>query len=130
MNPQSEEGLVMTILVRCPNGHVLHIKEKHAGKSGLCPHCHARIDVPASRTPPPHGTARPPLAGKKETRDRPAQARQEPWHASENEQAGAKLTGSAMVRHKKPCPNCAKLIPYWYATCPYCKSPMSTLAKL
>ena len=36
----------MLIEVRCPNGHVLHVKEKHAGKIGACPHCSTPVRVP------------------------------------------------------------------------------------
>jgi anti-anti-sigma factor len=36
----------MLIEVRCPNGHLLHVKEKHAGKMGACPRCSAPVRVP------------------------------------------------------------------------------------
>ncbi len=36
----------MAISVRCPNGHDLRVKDEFAGKSGLCPHCRCRIQVP------------------------------------------------------------------------------------
>ena len=36
----------MAITAKCPNGHVLKVKDEFAGKSGLCPHCHSRILVP------------------------------------------------------------------------------------
>jgi len=36
----------MPIIVTCPTGHVLHIDDKHAGRSGRCPHCHALVHVP------------------------------------------------------------------------------------
>lgn len=36
----------MSIRVVCPNGHVLKVKESLAGKTGLCPHCKARVEVP------------------------------------------------------------------------------------
>ena len=36
----------MSIQVDCPNGHSLSVKDKFAGKSGLCPRCKARIQVP------------------------------------------------------------------------------------
>src|SRR5690606_18975421 len=39
-------GNTMAIDVICPNGHLLRLKEKYAGTAGLCPHCHARIQVP------------------------------------------------------------------------------------
>jgi adenylate cyclase len=37
----------MAIQVVCPNGHALKIKDHYAGKTGSCPICKARIQVPA-----------------------------------------------------------------------------------
>jgi len=36
----------MSIRVVCPNGHVLKVKDALAGKTGLCPLCKARVQVP------------------------------------------------------------------------------------
>lgn len=36
----------MPIEVRCPNGHLLHVKTIYAGKIGLCPRCSAPVVVP------------------------------------------------------------------------------------
>ena len=36
----------MLIEVQCPNGHLLHVKDKHAGKMGACPRCAAPVKVP------------------------------------------------------------------------------------
>jgi hypothetical protein len=36
----------MSIRVICPNGHVLNVKDTLAGKSGLCPKCKAKVEVP------------------------------------------------------------------------------------
>jgi hypothetical protein len=36
----------MGITTKCANGHVLRVKDEFAGKSGLCPHCRARVFVP------------------------------------------------------------------------------------
>jgi len=36
----------MGIKVSCPNGHTIKVKDKFAGKTGLCPACKARIKVP------------------------------------------------------------------------------------
>ena len=39
----------MSIRVVCPNGHTLKVKNSLAGKTGLCPVCKARIQVPRLR---------------------------------------------------------------------------------
>lgn len=44
----------MSIKVTCPNGHPLQVKNEFAGKTGLCPHCNARIVVPQ---PEPQGVS-------------------------------------------------------------------------
>ena len=36
----------MSITVTCPTGHLLHVEDKYAGRSGRCPHCHALVHVP------------------------------------------------------------------------------------
>jgi anti-anti-sigma factor len=36
----------MSITITCPRGHVLHVEDKYAGRSGKCPHCHALVHVP------------------------------------------------------------------------------------
>ena len=36
----------MSIPVTCPKGHKLQVKEKYAGKTGLCPFCLSSLEVP------------------------------------------------------------------------------------
>jgi hypothetical protein len=36
----------MAIEIQCPNQHLLRVKDEFAGKVGLCPHCHAKVQVP------------------------------------------------------------------------------------
>jgi len=36
----------MSIRVVCENGHELKVKDKYAGKVGICPHCEVRVSVP------------------------------------------------------------------------------------
>ena len=38
----------MWITVTCSMGHVLHVEDKHVGRSGRCPHCHVLVHVPKS----------------------------------------------------------------------------------
>jgi hypothetical protein len=42
----SREDRLMSIRVMCPNGHVLNVKDDLAGRSGLCPTCKARVQIP------------------------------------------------------------------------------------
>lgn len=36
----------MSIELTCPQGHKLKVKDRYAGKMGLCPHCGSRVRVP------------------------------------------------------------------------------------
>jgi len=39
----------MGIQVECPNGHSFKVKDKYAGKKGLCPHCEGQVIVQVTR---------------------------------------------------------------------------------
>jgi hypothetical protein len=125
---------LMAIEVTCPNGHKLQIKEKYAGKSGLCPRCQARIDVPAlgaseelidlvARPAAPQGAD----AGREATPTAPAHdphdalADDEPAAAAHApSRGGESLLSSAVIRHRKVCPQCYQVVPIWYARCTHC----------
>lgn len=38
----------MSIIVVCPNGHSLAVKDAFAGRRGLCPMCRAEIAIPSA----------------------------------------------------------------------------------
>ena len=38
----------MSIQLLCPNGHALQVREAYAGKTGVCPLCRARVQIPKS----------------------------------------------------------------------------------
>ncbi|MDH3717727.1 MAG: GYF domain-containing protein [Planctomycetota bacterium] len=40
----------MGIRFYCPRGHKLNVKSFLAGKTGYCPHCHARVEIPLEST--------------------------------------------------------------------------------
>jgi hypothetical protein len=40
----------MSIKVVCPNGHALTVSDKLAGRSGRCPACKARVQIPQHRS--------------------------------------------------------------------------------
>ena len=119
----------MAIKVTCPNGHVLEVKEKYAGQSGLCPHCRARVQVPKVQSvseddvlailgppkPPP-----PPLPPPSEEF-----VHQEPRHDETKEESGISLLGSALLRRKKACPQCGDIISFAFTVCPRCGTRLS-----
>jgi anti-sigma B factor antagonist len=121
----------MSIKVTCPNGHTLQVKSEFAGKSGLCPHCKARIVVPkpdagaiseddllailgpprviprtpASSEPPPH---------------HPAAHKEEP-----KKESAATSGDSSFLRRKRVCPKCCEIISISHVDCPRCRTPLS-----
>ncbi len=132
----------MSIKVTCPNGHALQVKSEFAGKSGLCPHCKARIVVPqperqavsedellellgpprvvprstVATEPPPH---HPPAGHKDEPK------KEEPKTQEPKKEGAAAPTGSSLLRRKKVCPKCCQIISVEHADCPLCHTSLS-----
>ena len=46
------QNIIMGIRFYCPNGHKLNVKEKLAGKRGVCPHCGVKLLIPQKSTRP------------------------------------------------------------------------------
>ena len=111
----------MGIQVKCPKGHVFKVKDKYAGKRGLCPHCKDQtvVQVPdlMSTTTETirHGGGQehpPPLPDTGSIFDDPID---QPTGSS----SGSLLSGS-FIQHKTACKKCGTRIPMWYAKCPSC----------
>jgi len=125
----------MAIEVRCPNGHVLKVKDRFAGKSGLCPRCKARVEVPKPSAvtdeeildvlgPPP-----PPEPDSEDEEaagvgpGRPGEVHQDPRHVLGSE-SGISLLGSSILGRKKICPGCHRVTSYSFKWCPGCGTPL------
>ena len=114
----------MAITVTCSNGHLLRIKDEHGGKSGLCPHCHVRVVVPASvRTFEDEVLA---LVGTPR-RIQPSRPFEDSIYDeasvlmhNEARESGVDLMGSTLVCHEKMCPQCCELVSSTLAICPHC----------
>lgn len=118
----------MSIQVSCPNGHVLRVKDSFAGKSGYCPHCHAKVHVPvplAFSEDDVIGVLGPPIPT---PTDEPAASEaeeyvhQEPEHVSSRreEESGIALYGSSIHQRPKLCPTCHKRASFSFSICPTC----------
>jgi len=117
----------MGIRVECPNGHVFKVKDKYAGKKGLCPHCEGQVIVLVPDTVAAMGGS--------DILQREAIERRQAAHASgpgshvfddPNEMSSApssgtsgSLLGSSVIRHNIKC-RCGQHVPMWYARCPAC----------
>jgi predicted nucleic acid-binding Zn-ribbon protein len=116
----------MGIQVQCPNGHVFKVKDKYAGKKGLCPKCEGQVVVQVPDELPSKtekafrdavlnehraSHAAPPVSGNASVfDDHPAEA---------DASTSASLIGSSVIRHKTKC-ECGAGVPMWYAKCPSC----------
>jgi hypothetical protein len=120
----------MPIDVVCPNGHALKIKEKYAGKTGLCPKCRAAIDVPAPRPSSidelidlvPRAPVKFTDAAASVHDDDDDDPRSPcTGHAHSPSRAGESLlSSSSLVKHQKVCPKCFQVAPIWFARCQHC----------
>ncbi|MBX7166339.1 MAG: zinc ribbon domain-containing protein [Pirellulales bacterium] len=111
----------MSIQVTCPNGHVLKVKDKYAGQTGLCPRCQARIYVPEPAAAPLSEDAIVDLLGPPSRVDLDAMpVHQESRHLSDS---GDSLMGGSSVHAGGPsreCPKCRKHVAATYRICPHC----------
>lgn len=123
----------MGIQVKCPNGHTFKVKDKYAGKKGLCPHCEGQVIVvvPDALNLLDETNE----LQKDAIRHRQAAAKQ----ASNTSNSGShsssvlddshdfgstpgtsgSLLGSSVIRHNIKC-KCGERVPMWYARCPHC----------
>jgi anti-sigma B factor antagonist len=123
----------MSIMVTCPNGHELHVKSEFAGKSGLCPHCKVRIDVPL---PAPSKEAvseddllavlgQPHKAHHQSASHKP----HHPGPAAAGARQAAAATGdaprSAVVQRRRVCPKCCEIVSETHPQCPRCRTQLS-----
>ncbi len=119
----------MAIEVTCPNGHLLRVKDKYAGKRGYCPFCPGKVAVLVPHKLSDNDIAA--LIGK------PAPTRPDPVpdvDADEDdsedsasvldtpagEASSISLVGASAIRHRATCPDCDESVPYWFAKCPRC----------
>ncbi|TWT96991.1 hypothetical protein Pla108_27680 [Botrimarina colliarenosi] len=115
----------MGIKVECPHGHVFKVKDKYAGRKGLCPRCPGQVVVQV-----------PDLLTSEETQANYRRAVADEFrasHASPSDSASSvlddvlhddasssgSLLGSSVIRHNTKC-KCGQSVPMWFAKCPGC----------
>jgi Zn finger protein HypA/HybF involved in hydrogenase expression len=121
----------MGIQVECPNGHVFKVKDKYAGKKGLCPHCEGQVIVVVpdafsmlDETDELQKDAiRHRQAAKQKT---PSSSSSSSSVLDDSHEFGStpgtsgSLLGSSVIRHNVKCVKCGERVPMWYARCPHC----------
>ncbi len=118
----------MGIRVQCPNGHEFKVKDKYAGKRGLCPHCPGQVvvqvpDAVSTKSTEEayrnaviqehraaHAAPPPPSSSSSVFDDEPA---------GQDSSTSGSLLGSSVIRHNRKC-SCGASVPMWYAKCPQC----------
>ena len=124
----------MGIQVECPNGHTFKVKDKYAGKKGLCPHCEGQVivQVPDALTANPASDVlqREAIARRQATHQHavPQSSSSSGSHVFDDPSEGpaapssgtsGSLLGSSVIRHNIKC-KCGQHVPMWYARCPAC----------
>ena len=122
----------MGIRVECPHGHIFKVKDKYAGKKGLCPHCEGQVIVVVPdaltaneasdilqresiqrRQAKSHSSSSSSSSGS-HVFDDPNE-----MEAAPSSSASGSLLGSSVIRHNIKC-KCGQHVPMWYARCPAC----------
>jgi hypothetical protein len=114
----------MGIPVKCPNGHTFNVKDKYAGKKGICPYCEGQVVVRV-----------PDVLTSKQVNDAVVQAVREDKKGvlpslndssvfdslpdTKSPETSGSLLGSSVVRHNIRC-SCGQSVPMWFAKCPKC----------
>src|SRR5688500_15434682 len=117
----------MGIPVTCRNGHHFSVKDKYAGKKGLCPYCEGQVEVrvPDALSSQEFKKAYT-QAYREERKGRtPSNANSDssvfdnvPDETSAGASSSSMLSGS-VVRHNIRC-KCGESVPMWFAKCPKC----------
>jgi anti-anti-sigma factor len=112
----------MLIEVRCPNGHLLHVKEKHAGKIGACPRCSAPVRVPAL----PQGPAGNGLASSPGTEHSSQDALLHHLRQEHGPTASDSSSSSffSLETKGKPCLECGQIVSPSFSICSRCGTPV------
>jgi hypothetical protein len=109
----------MSIKVKCPNGHVLNVKNRFAGKSGRCPFCQATVSVPKpSLVIDDDALAKLDMA--KAAQTDPGNSDQSVVDEPPAVDSGVDLGSSSALMRKKMCPGCDSLVSSTLVHCPRC----------
>ena len=116
----------MGIPVTCPHGHHFSVKDKYAGKKGICPYCEGQVVV---RVPDALSSQDMQRAVTRAVRDErkgnmPSMNDSSVFDSIPDEKSAAasssgSFMSSSVVRHNVRC-KCGESVPMWFAKCPKC----------
>lgn len=110
----------MGISVTCPNGHEFKVKDKYAGKKGLCPFCPGQVKV---LVPDANSSGILESAAFRAVRQEHSPSGDssvlDDSGDSHSNDSSVSLLGSSVIRHNIKC-QCGERVPMWFAKCPKC----------
>jgi len=111
----------MGISVNCPNGHEFQVKDKYAGKKGLCPFCKGQVKVLVPDVLSSDGLSKAAYRAAAEEHSGAAASASvfDDQPPTNDPSASASLLGSSVLRHNIKC-RCGEKVPMWFARCPKC----------
>jgi hypothetical protein len=119
----------MGIQVECPNGHKFKVKDKYAGKKGLCPHCEGQVIVVVpdafSLLDETDELQKDAIRHRQQAAKHTAPSNSSSSVLDDSHDFGStpgtsgSLLGSSVIRHNIKC-KCGERVPMWYARCPHC----------
>jgi len=115
----------MGIPVKCPHGHEFKVKDKYAGKKGLCPFCKDQVAVRVPDIASSDALSK--AAYRVAAEEHGASAAAAAAAASvfddgpslNDASTSGSMLGSSVIRHNIKC-KCGERVPMWFAKCPKC----------
>ena len=117
----------MSIQIRCPNGHILRVKESFAGRIGLCPACKAPVRVPHIRRSLTEDDIIEVL-GPHDEGHKPAGTNSHDHALDDDLDMGLNNHGPSPP--KKTCAKCNREISSGTHICPFCRTYIASLSDL
>jgi hypothetical protein len=115
----------MGIPVTCPHGHHFSVKDKYAGKKGICPYCEGQVVVRVPDALSSRGLQQDVTRAVRDERKgtMPSLSDSSVLDGMPEDKVPGSGSGSFMsssvVRHHVKC-KCGESVPMWFAKCPKC----------
>ncbi|MCH2115575.1 MAG: hypothetical protein MK171_11775 [Pirellulales bacterium] len=113
----------MGISVKCPNGHEFKVKDKYAGKKGLCPYCKDQVKVLVPDAVSSDKLSRAAYQAAVEEHGGAVASVLDDHHDGPDPTGSGSLLGSSVIQHHVKCV-CGEKVPMWFARCPKCSQYM------
>jgi hypothetical protein len=116
----------MGIPVTCPHGHHFSVKDKYAGKKGICPYCEGQVVVRVPDALSSQDLQRAVTRAVRDERKGTMPSLNDasvldgmPEKTPSASGSSSSFMSSSVVRHNIRC-KCGESVPMWFAKCPRC----------